>query len=173
MSDGASKIKSLLREVAGTDRQQVLLRRGVVKSVEGAKCTVTVNGLEVADVLLTAFADTADKGVLITPAKDSVVLLADLSLGEMREFMVIGYSAVDNIVIHGGENEGLAVSPKIVERLNAIEEDINKLKTIFSLWVPEGKIDDASGLKKDTETWSASGLKETTLGDIENDKIKQ
>lgn len=90
--------------------------------------------------------------------------------------VVVGESSVkitnDAITFNGGKNDGLVLSQKAVDRLNAIERDINTLKTAFATWVV-APTDGGAALFSLTKSWAAQRLTETVLSDIENDKIMQ
>ena len=75
------------------------------------------------------------------------------------------------VVINGGENEGLVKVVELAEKLNAIENDINNLKSIFSSWVPV-VYDGGASLKAAAASWAAQSLQTTSKKDIENPKIK-
>lgn len=90
--------------------------------------------------------------------------------------VVVGESSVkiiDGLIeFNGGENDGLVLSQKAVDRLNVIERDINTLKTAFATWVVS-PTDGGGALFNLTKSWAAQRLTETVLSDIENDKITQ
>lgn len=190
--DNYTEIKNKIRAMVG--QKTPLLLTGKVESVDGETCTVTVGDLKLTDVRLRSVVNGEDSKLLITPKKDSYVTLIDLS-GELRETEVIGYSEIEAIDIetesdinikckgdtnidcdgtvtfNGGGNHGLAKVESVTQKLNALENDINLLKQIFTAWMPI-VYDGGASLKTATATWAAQSLSATRREDIENDKVK-
>ena len=85
-----------------------------VVSVEGDTCRARHNGLEIPDIRLAAIEGGTSGGLLLKPAAGSIVLVADLSCGELRECAVIGYSEIESLTYRHGdtsvEANGNAVS---------------------------------------------------------------
>jgi hypothetical protein len=70
-----------------------------------------------------------------------------------------------------GDNEGgVPITADVVSRLNAIEQDINTLKTVFSGWVTVPN-DGGAALKAAAGAWFAQQLQQTVNSDIENQKV--
>lgn len=80
----------------------------------------------------------------------------------------------DVVEFNGGENDGLPLSKKVVDRLNSIERDINKLKSLMVGWTPLAQ-DGGASLKTTLSLagWLDSSLNVTTVSDIANNKITQ
>lgn len=95
--DNASKIKQLLQQITGTEQSVFLFRPMEVVSVEGDTCRARYNELEIPGIRLAAIEGGADGGLLLKPATGSIVLVADLSCGELRECSVIGYSEIESL----------------------------------------------------------------------------
>lgn len=145
-----------------------------VKNVDGKTCTVTIDELELADVRLRAVVNDEESGIVITPTVGSFVMITDLSNGDKRDWAVVMYSEIDKIEINGGKNGGLIKIEDLVSRLNAIEDDINNLKTALSSWVPIAQ--DGGAALKTTLTipgtgWATKQLAKTKTSDLEDDKI--
>lgn len=190
--DSYTEIRNKIRAMTG--QKTPLLLTGKVESVDGETCTVTVGDLKLTDVRLRSVVNGEDSKLLITPKKDSYVTLIDLS-GELRETEVIGYSEIEAIDIetesdinikckgdtnidcdgtvtfNGGGNHGLAKVESVTQKLNALENDINLLKQIFTAWMPI-VYDGGASLKTATATWAAQSLSATRREEIENDKVK-
>jgi len=77
----------------------------------------------------------------------------------------------NNIIMQGGE-VGIPESNSVVGRLNKIEQDLNKIKQIFTNWVPKPQ-DGGGALKTAAASWAGSKLEETKVEDIESETIKQ
>ena len=170
-------IKEAIRTIAGKGNSGGLFLVGEVKSVEGESCTVDVAGLEIDEVRLTAVNDGADGKLLITPKEGSMVLLADMSGGTLRDLAVVGFTNVEKIeatigqiTLNGGDNGGLVNIKDLTNKLNNLEKDINKLKQAFTTWVPVPQ-DGGSSLKAGVASWAAQQLVQTQVSDIEDDKI--
>ena len=83
--DNASKIKQLLQQITGTEQSVFLFRPMEVVSVEGDTCRARLDELEIPGIRLAAIEGGADGGLLLKPATGSIVLVADLSCGELRD----------------------------------------------------------------------------------------
>jgi len=167
----ASDIRELIRSIGTTKKPGKLFFRAKVKTVSDETCQVEWNGLLISDVQLAAAIDGNAKNLLIKPKVGSVVLVADLSEGEMRELAVISWSEVDTVVFNGGENEGIVKVKELTDKINTLENALNSLKTVFSGWVPVPS-DGGAVLKTAIATWAGSQLSVTNKADIQNDKIK-
>lgn len=184
--DKYSQIAALLRGITGTDKTKFGFWLMEVVSVDGDLCTAKIDTFEVPDIRLSVIKGGSDKGVLITPVVGSVVMVADLSSGELRELAVVGFTDVkfidakigsskvhiaDGIIeMNGGDNAGLVNVKELVARLNAVEQDINNLKTALSGWVPVPQ-DGGAALKTSASGWAAKQLVATKQSDIEDTKI--
>ena len=60
-----------------------ILFLATIKEVKDAACTIMLEDLELTDVRLRSVLNSEDNKIVITPKKDSTVLVADLSRGEM------------------------------------------------------------------------------------------
>lgn len=134
-SDIAEKIK----QMSGGITNVLFLAK--VKDVKDDACTIMIEDLELTDVRLRSVLNSEDNKIVITPKKDSTVLVADLSHGEMRELVIVQYSEVEkvevciggsaievsdgDITINGGKNDGLV---KIVELTNKLNELVDAFK---------------------------------------------
>lgn len=170
-------IKEAIRTIAGKGNGGSLFLVGEVKSVDGESCTVDVAGLEIDEVRLTAVNDGADGKLLLTPKEGSMVLLADMSGGTLRDLAVVGFTnvekieaTIEQITLNGGDNGGLVNIKDLTNKLNNLEKDINKLKQAFTTWVPVPQ-DGGSSLKAGVASWAAQQLVQTQVSDIEDDKI--
>lgn len=176
--DKSKEIKEAIKSIVGVPGMMFVM--GKVESVGDETCSVKIaDRIVINDVRLNASADGNADNILIKPKVGSMVLMADLSGGELRSLVVISFSALESmtvkfegeVVINGGENEGLVKVVELAEKLNAIENDINNLKSIFSSWVPV-VYDGGASLKAAAASWAAQSLQTTSKEDIENPKIK-
>ena len=103
-----------------------------------------------------------------------MVMITDLSNSTKRDWAVVMVSEIDKIEINGGKNGGLIKIEDLVSRLNAIEDDINNLKTTLTGWTPVAQ--DGGAALKTTLTipgtgWATKQLAKTKTSDLEDDKI--
>lgn len=80
-----SEIRKLIREMGDTHSSQVMV--GEITSCTNTDCTVKIGSLEFSNVKL--FSIEAEGELVIKPAVGSMVTVLDLSLGKMRDLMVV------------------------------------------------------------------------------------
>lgn len=112
--DKSSKIRELLRKVSGTDKPLFNFRLMEVVSVNGDLCTAKIDEFEIPDIRLASIEGGSENGILITPSVGSIVTVADLSCGELRELAVVGYSEIDSIRMHK-EDTTVTLDGKVVD----------------------------------------------------------
>lgn len=94
--DRSREIRELLKDISGGSGLPFVT--GEVVSVESETCTVRVAGrVTVGDVRLNASADGNGGNILVKPAVGSMVLMADLSGGDLRELVVTAWSEIDTV----------------------------------------------------------------------------
>jgi len=76
-----------------------------------------------------------------------------------------------DVVINDGKNGGLVKVKELVQKVNALEQDINTLKNAFKAWVVTPQ-DGGAKLYAAATTWANTPLQQTKVKDIENDKVK-
>ena len=177
--DRSKEIKDAIKSIAGVPGMMFVM--GKVESVGDETCSVKIaDRLVINDVRLNASADGNADNILIKPKVGSMVMMADLSGGELRSLVVISFSALESmtvkfegeVVINGGENEGLVKVKELTEKLNAIINDINSLKSVFKTgWTPM-VYDGGAALKLAASRWYGSDLATISKEDIENPEIK-
>lgn len=123
--DKSREIRSVIRKIAGVDNQGLIFFNASVVSVDDETCVVERNGLKHEDVRLAAVIDGNTKNLLVKPKVGSMVLIADLSEGLMRDLAVIGWSEVDTITINGGSFGGLVKIQELTNKLNALVQKFN------------------------------------------------
>jgi len=74
-------------------------------------------------------------------------------------------------VFNGGKLGGLINIEDLTKRINAIEKDINNLKSVFSKWVPTPQ-DGGAKLKAAATSWASSQLTLSKRGDYEDEAVK-
>ena len=130
------EIKEAIRTIAGKGSGGNLFLIGEVKSIEGESCTVEVAGLEIDEVRLTAVNDGGDGKVLVTPKEGSMVLLADMSGGTLRDLAVVGFTnvekieaTIEQITLNGGDNGGLVNIESLKNNLDSLKKYMEAMKS--------------------------------------------
>ena len=146
-------------------------RIGTVNSVDRDKktCEVTIDRDEIIlyDVLLSP--DDSDMGILLIPKTGSNVVVSTMFDDDTQNYVTMT-GEVDQVIIRGGSLGGLIRINDLVEKVNAIEDDINSLKQVFSTWSPVAQ-DGGAALKGASGSWSSNTITLTKVKDIENDKV--
>ena len=178
MSKKKEEILKKLKELAGKNFTNV---PGEIVSVdEDAKtCIVKIDDIEYDDIRLNAvIADENEGHSYIVPAKDSWVMVSFVEDSDTDAYLS-AFSEIEKAVlkanliqINGGEQGGMPISAKLVEKYNAIESDINSLKQALANWTPSSG-DGGAALKGLVTGWSGEQMQSTKVSDIENEKIKQ
>lgn len=115
--DQTTRIRGLLRTITGTDRPVFDFRLMEVVAVEGDRCRARLGELEIPGIRLATIGGGSEKGLLVTPAVGSIILVADLSCGALRELNAVGYSEIASLRFHQGkttlEADGKAVTATV------------------------------------------------------------
>ena len=128
-----SEIKQLIRSIASTGGGATLFEATVVESKD-TECTIKYQGLEHKNVRLVCGFSQSLTTVIVKPAVDSTVLVADLSSGKMRDLVVLMVETAetitinggnDTITINGGELGGLINIKALTNKLNALVDKFN------------------------------------------------
>lgn len=181
-------IRNIIRQLAQPDGETIALVctvDSVNKKARTIDCTPINESAPLLGVNLQANQG-ADYGVCLFPKEKSYVVvgfIADGAAGmvllteeiESAEIVIGESSAVmnaDGITFNGGTFGGLVKVEDLTKRLNIIEKDINKLKTVFSSWVVASQ-DGGAALKTAAGDWFGSQLTPTKRDDYENKKITQ
>lgn len=185
MKQGKQNIKQLLNEIV-KNRDEIFSIVAKVTSVDESERTCDVEPLngdaEIFGVRLQSDID-GTNGFVMIPAVDSNVIVTFLNnttgfvslCSSVEKIHVVSNIEMtvdcDAITFNGGSNDGLIKINDLVSKINAVENDINTLKSIFSAWVP-APTDGGAVLKTASTTWSSQTITPTQKTDIENDKIK-
>jgi len=162
-----SEIKSIIRSMAGYANGATLFE-AEIKSVDNAICAIEYRGLVYEDVRLVCGFTDATQTILITPKVGSKALCVDLSVGKMRDIVVLMVEQVEQITLNGGEFGGLIKIEELIKHLNTIEKDLNNLKKVFSSsWTPIAQ-DGGAALKAAAASWAGQQITETQKDDLED-----
>lgn len=165
---------------------------GKVKSVneDDFTCVVTPfdDGASYEEVRLKVNVDGMDDGMVSIPEVGSSVLISPL-LNSDRAYYVSRFSKVKkwhlktvsgsnlvfddqgNVSINGGSLGGVVKVDTLLNKLNAVETDLNNLKTAFASWVVVAA-DGGAALKAIAAAWYAQSLTPSTKVELENTKVK-
>lgn len=174
-------IKQMISESMTT--QMVL---GTVKSIDEQKRTCEVeiaDDMMLYDVRLTPVDDAScyalpkvDSWVVIASLENSDTLNAVCMTSEIDK-IVMSVNGCDIVIsdgsieINGGGLGGLIKIEDLVNKINAIEQDLNTIKTAFKSWTVAPN-DGGAALKAAAATWAGQTITTTKKSDLENEKIK-
>lgn len=188
--DVYSEIAEQIKSIVDDGALRYPLMSGVVKEVDADKalCSVllTVDDEQPTEGICLNAVSLNNNGIMIYPKVGSNVVVGEVDgagklcvircsdADEVR--VTVGSSKVSvkdgAIVMNGGELDGLPIVGKLAEEYRRLQNEINQLKRIFTIWAPVSN-DGGAALRS---LLSASWLGEMSLTmqeDIENKKIKQ
>jgi hypothetical protein len=137
-----------------------------VKSVSGQTCTITIDELDIENILL----GFNNSGVIVYPVVNSDVLVLFIDKSKTNG-AVVHVKETDKVEIMGNSKGGLAIVSNLTQQYNKVEQDLNTLKQLFTAWVVVAS-DGGAALKAVVATWASNPLTQTIDSDIENDKVK-
>ena len=185
-----AQIARLLSEMLGNRKNGIVFFPAQVVSIQGDTCTVEIDGLELSGIRLTPTTTERKDTVLLTPAKDSFVLVGSLS-GDLNNLCVLSADTLasikltmgdisvfidkNGIVLNGGNLGGLVKLEDVTAKINALESQLNQLKTIFNAWTPpiSTTVDNGGALKLAITSWAGQPITLTKSSDLENEKVNQ
>ena len=169
--------------------QPIQVISATVTAVDETKQTVDVeppSQAEIPAVRLKAAIDSTEDGIYLVPEQGSTVLIGIIANDPDTAF-VLKASTITKIkfkiegqtlevtsngfVINGGNLDGITKIAQVVSKLNALENDINSLKSAFSSWVVVAN-DGGAALKTAASSWYGSTLANTTKSDLEDENVK-
>jgi hypothetical protein len=121
--DEYRKLQENLRRASGNGRT-ISIYQGIVRSVTGNLCEVTVGGITIPGVRLKASEMDDDGKMLITPKIGSAVTIGSLS-GDLAELVVLQVDHIETIVINGGKLGGLINIEQLTDKINELVEAFN------------------------------------------------
>ncbi len=109
-------------------------------------------------------------GLLPVPKLNSFVYVSIVQNNEQWAFVSL-FTELDEIRLRGNALGGLVKIEPLISRLNALENDLNSLKTVFkSSWIVTPQ-DGGAALKTASASWAGSSIQTTKKSDIENTKV--
>ena len=145
-----------------------------VTSVNEANLTIDVEPIgepELFDVRLKAGVDNVTDGIVHFPKVGSIVLCSMVA-NSKQDAVVMFTSSVDKVLMFGGENGGLTITPKLVDELNKTNELLNALLDVIK---GAPVMEPGNGSPSALQTQLNAVLADKELGDyseIENEKVK-
>lgn len=128
--------------------------------------------------VVVAFLEPSVAVVVLTEKVDKIVLKIGDTTAEVIDGQIdIAVQSIkaqmtsDGVTFNDGTLGGLVVSEKLAQKLNALEQDINNLKTAIAAWVPVVN-DGGAALKTAITAWTGQQLMTTVAADLENEKVK-
>lgn len=185
-------IATMIKQLAAQGGSGVGFTVGTVTAVDKAARTVDVEPLNEEAPLLGVNLQAnqgSTVGVVQIPREGSFVMVGFVQDGaagmvllcdDIEEAQVVVKDtetasivvSEDGIVMNGGGLRGLVKVEAMTERLNLIEDDINKLKQALTSWKPEPQ-DGGAALKDGVTAWAGQQLAKTKVKDTENERVKQ
>ena len=128
--------------------------------------------------VVVAFLEPSVAVVVLTEKVDKIVLKIGDTTAEVIDGQIdIAVQSIkaqmtsDGVTFNDGTLGGLVVSEKLAQKLNALEQGINNLKTAIAAWVPVVN-DGGAALKTAITAWTGQQLMTTVAADLENEKVK-
>lgn len=121
--DEYRKLQENLKRASGNGRT-ISIYQGIVRSVTGNLCEVTVGGITIPGVRLKASEMDDDGKMLITPKIGSAVTIGSLS-GDLAELVVLQVDHIETMVINGGKLGGLINIEQLTDKINELVEAFN------------------------------------------------
>lgn len=132
-----SKIKELIEQMTAGKLVNVQIAK--VSSVDEDACSCEcklVSGVDLFDVSLKSIIDNKN-GIVIIPKVGSLVLVSYIENNSKNAF-VVAFDEVDkitiaseSIVINGGDNKGLVKLEPLVDKINALENQLNNILNVL------------------------------------------
>ncbi|GAF05600.1 hypothetical protein [Saccharicrinis fermentans] len=151
----------------------VMVTEGTVTKVDRDANTCNVEREDLPDlfeVRLNAITSPGQNVVSIYPNLGSRVLVV-LVENNKTDAYVITATDIDEIIINGGVNGGIAISQKVIDEIQEIKNDLNMLKTAFQNWAPANG-DGGALLKTAATAWFGNQLEDPDPEAIINEKVK-
>lgn len=130
-------------------------------------CNIDDDGFMMYGIRLQSVTNAA-AGILKVPKIGAQALAVKIEDGD--GFMLLDCAEYDKIIFNGGNNGGLINIESLVNKINAIENDLNSLKTVFKSWTPITQ-DGGSALKTAAADWADQTITKTKTKDLEDKTI--
>ncbi len=162
-----SEIKRIIKSISNSSNGDILFEAIVKKVNANNTINVEYQGLLHENVRLSA-GFSGNKNVLVAqPKVGSLVLVADISEGKMRDLIVLMQEETEKIIFNDGKFGGLIKIEELTTKINAIEKQMNDLKTILKNWTPAAQ-DGGLALKTALTKWLTNADLKTETKEIED-----
>ena len=175
MDNGQSNeesIREAIKRIAGTWEKPIAeILFAIVDSVDVAArtCNVTpITGSSSTPIEDVALSIDRNDGEIKIPSINSTVGVA---ISNQIDAFVFAWSDLDQIVLNGGNFDGLVKVRDLASKLNSLENDLNTIKQAFSSWVVIPN-DGGAALKTIASLWASQTITITQQADLENTSIK-
>lgn len=167
-----SEIKHLIRQIANGPGNTDILFEASVTEVQDTTITVEYQGLLHENVRLSAGFSGNVNTIIAKPKVGSLVLVADISEGKMRDLIVLLQEQTDEIIINGGELGGLVKIEELKKQLETMSKRIDGIMTAIQNAKPStGTPDSGAALLVSMIGGLPQGKKED-FSDIEDTKFR-
>lgn len=159
-----------IRSLAGTDVEKQYSFACTVSNIDTTKFTCDcspINGD--ADYIGVKYNSDAKKGFVLEPKDGSIVIVTETSNTTAFVSMV---SEVGQIYLNGDNEGGLVKVNDLVDRINDIKTVVNDLITKYNSHTHILTLSAGTGTAAPTTSTETSTVPNTTVSELENDKIK-
>jgi hypothetical protein len=160
-------LKQFVEKIANEQKTIIgKVRTGSVNESNGSCIVDPLNGeVEVPEARFSVDLSGATK---LIPQDDSIVVV---QMYTPTAGVIVAYSKVKSIELNGDQNGGLVIVTSLLSKINALENELNTLKTIFASWVVV-PTDGGAALKATAASWAAQQLVITQQQELENKTVK-
>lgn len=162
------EIKRAIREMSSGHIDGMIFEAEVVK-VSDETISVKEDGTELTEVRTCADTDGDRQNLRIYPKVGSTVVCLDLSGDKRTDIIVIQYSKIEKVTIHGGEHTSVN-GDLLVEQLKNLTARVDALYDAFRSWTPAAQ--DGGSALKTTAMAKISGKQSEDYSRVEDKTIK-
>ena len=162
-------IRTAIKSIAGAAAATVVVGR--VTATDGQTCDVQPLDPHAAPLLGMVLGLTDRAAISFKPKQGSHVLV--LLDSPATGFVIAAADCTLQLNAHAEHGHAVDIN-RVVERLNAIEEDLNALRAAFNKWIPspnDGGAALQTILTNKLGGWAAQDIAKTKISDLENPEI--
>lgn len=164
-----SEIKDLIQQIAANNgRADNMVFEAEVIEVEDETITIWAEDMELTRVRTCASSDGDTQNLRIYPVVGSTVVCLDIA-GDRRDIVVLQYSAIDHVTIHGGKHTTIN-GDLLVDQLQNLTDRVDALYEAFKNWSPVSQ--DGGSALKGLLTTALSKNKTEDYSKVEDKTIK-
>lgn len=171
-----NKSDEILRKLRELTASLPVILSATVTAVDRSKQTCDVvlsDDLEMFGVRLKSAVDeNTENGVVVYPAENSDVLIARMNKSP-KDFYVIGFGSIEDIIINGGANGGMCIAPTLTTELAKLTARVDIIIDAINAGTPAtGTPDSGAALIASIKTVLATIGQKEDFSEIENEKVK-